>query len=230
MEYHRVNQLDALLLDKFYQEKILEKVLKGFPYDNLKRFLASIAIRTLYFYSSLWTKSTTEGNTIYNLNYIRPGIASLFVHYLAEIFSLICENFESKLGSGIMIWNLASLANWVIFLIKGDYRSLPERIGQVRMELRNKEKSLNIDYFYTQRAIFFNILSDAAKVILPQLQLERVLQYFNSEANLMAESGDACIICGDEEIVSPCGFSGCSHTACYYCYMEAGKNCSQCGK
>jgi hypothetical protein len=96
------------------------------------------------------------------------------------------------------------------------------------MKLRNPQKPLNIDYFYTKRAIFFNVLSDTAKAVLPQIQLDRILQFFNSEANILAETGDACVVCGDEEMVSPCKFVGCAHSACYYCFVGCGRSCEQC--
>ena len=228
MEFGKVNQLDAMLLDGFYQEKIIERVLKSYPFDKKKRFLAAGVIKTIYLFSGLWSGKSTEGNQIYNIVYLKPSTLFLILHYFSELFQVFVENFQEQAGAFGTTWNILSLLNWVLFLAGGRFRTLSERIGRVQLPLANPKSFLNIDYFYTKRAIFFQVLSDTAKILIPEVQLERVLSFFNSEANILAESGEACAVCGEEDIVSPSKFMNCVHTACYYCYCSVNSLCPQC--
>lgn len=228
MEFGKVNQLDALLLDQFYQDKIIEKALKSYPFDRNKKVVAAAVVRTIYLFSGLWTGRSTEGNQVYNVMYVRPSVLFLALHYGFEIFQLVVEYFRDKVGIVATLWDFLCLANWASFLTGGKYRTLPERFGKVILPLQNPQRPLNIDYFYTKRAIFFQVLSDTANSIVPFVQLERILSYFNSEANILADTGEACIVCGEEDIVSPCKYSSCIHTACYYCFSQSINKCPQC--
>lgn len=228
MEFGKVNQLDALILDQFYQDKIIEKTLKNYPFDRNKKVVVAAVVRTVYLFSGLWTGRSTEGNQIYNVMYVKPSLFFVVLHFVLEIFQLAVENFRDKTGLVGTVWDCLCLANWASFLTGGKYRTLPERFGKVQLPLQSPQRPLNIDYFYTKRAIFFQVLSDTASAVVPFVQLERILSYFNSEANILAETGDACVVCGEEDMVSPCKFLSCVHSACYYCYSQSLYKCPQC--
>lgn len=228
MEFGKVNQLDAMILDRFYQEKIIDRILKCYPFDKNKRLVTAGVIKSIYLFSGLWSGKPTEGNQIYNICYVKPSMLFLILHYFSELFQIFVENFHERSGVIGTIWNIFCLFNWASFLSGGKYRTLPERIGQVQLPLLNPKSYLNIDYYFTKRAIFFQVVSDTAKIIIPEVQLERVLSFFNSEANILADSGEACVVCGEEDIVCPSKFMNCVHTACYYCFCVVNMNCPQC--
>lgn len=225
----KVNQLDSLLLDNFYQELICQQILKPFPFDSFKAFLGTSVVRTAHLYSGLWRGQDTQGNSIYNTTYKLPSRPWLFIHYFFEIFQILNNTFKEQLGRIHTFWNLVLFINWVLFLLTSKYRTLAERLGQVLILAKNPEKRLSIDYMYTQRAVFFAIVSDTIKALMPYMKINSLLKFLNDESNLVSEGDDYCVVCDAEEIVSPMFFNGCSHIACYVCWQgKVEKSCPRC--
>ncbi|OMJ80918.1 hypothetical protein SteCoe_18727 [Stentor coeruleus] len=225
----KVNQLDSLLLDSFYQDLICQQLLKPFPFDSIKTFFSISLVKTAYLYSGLWHGKDTQGNIIYNTTYKLPSNPWLFIHYFFEIFQILNITFKEHLGRIHTLWNLALFINWVLFLITSKYRNLAERLGKILILSKDPEKRLNIDYMYTQRAVFFAIVSDTIKAIMPYLKINSLLKFLNDESNLISDGSDYCVVCDAEEIVSPMYYNGCSHIACYVCWQgRVGKGCPRC--
>ena len=213
----KVNQLDSYLLDNLYESIISDQILKAFPFDSLKRVLVKILVKTAYLLRSLWKRNTSQGNEIYNLIYISPPTAYLALHYLLEVFHIIHSNYKEHLGLLAKAWNLGILGNWVLFLLTGKHRTLMERIGRVELRPKDPQKRLNIDYMYTQRALFFQIVTDALRGALPYLKIDSIVKFLNDEISLSRNEEDVCAVCGEEDVVSPVRFKNCQHMACYVC-------------
>ena len=105
-----------------------------------------------------------------------------------------------------------------MFLITGRYRTLMERLGKVLLVATDPNKKLSIDYTYTQRIIFFSIVTDTMKAVLPYLKIDTLMKFLNDEINLNISDNDFCIVCKEEDIVTPIKFQNCQHLACYVCF------------
>jgi Pex2 / Pex12 amino terminal region len=214
----KVNQLDSHLLDRFYQNIISDQILKPFPFDTEKKFLVKVLVKTVYLYQTLWKNSQSQGNKIYNLSYSMPSNKYLAVHYILEVFHILHSCYKDNIGTISKIWNLGILANWVLFLVTGKYRTLMERLGKVSLFPTDPSRKLKVDYMYTQRVLFFQVLTDTIKTIIPYLKIESLIRFFNDELSFKRSSEDSCIICGEEDVVSPIRYSNCRHLACYICH------------
>ena len=228
MAFSKVNQIDGMFLDVFYQNSIIEQLLKPFPFDNLKRTVVEIVVKTAYLAKGLWLDKQTEGNRIYNLTYMKPNRSFLFIHLLAEIFNIIHKIYKERLGVGFKIWNACIFINWLLFLLTQKYRTAAERLGKVMLMAKDPEKMLNIDYSYSNRVLFFKILSDTIKTVLPFLKIDSLLKFVYSEISYGGSDSSGCIICDSEDVVSPSSFKSCSHIACYICLKSS--NSSKCPK
>ena len=104
-----------------------------------------------------------------------------------------------------------------------------ERLGKVSLMTIDPNKKLNIDYMYTQRVIFFQVLSDTIRTVIPFLKIESILRFLSDEISFGNRDEENCVVCGEETIVSPMKYLNCQHHACYLCYSGLSeKICSRC--
>lgn len=217
------------MLDSLYENIIADQFLKPFPFDLSKRVVVKTMVKTVYLLRSLWTNKATQGNDIYNLVYISPALPYLVLHYISEVFHIIHTSYKDRLGLLSKLWNLAILLNWLSFLISGKYRTTMERLGKIQLLPKVQNKRLNLDYTFTQRATFFQIITDTLRVVIPYLKIETFVKFLNDEINLTRNENETCVVCGEEEIVSPVGFRNCQHLACYVCFKGIKKEkCVRC--
>ena len=67
-----------------------------------------------------------------------------------------------------------------------------ERLGKVSLMTIDPNKKLNIDYMYTQRVIFFQVLSDTIRTVIPFLKIESILRFLSDEISFGNRDEENC--------------------------------------
>ncbi|CAG9328962.1 PEX2 [Blepharisma stoltei] len=230
MSTYKVSQLDAYFLDKIYHQFIKEQFLKPFAYSGWIKIAIEIGIMTFYQYFTLWKGANTPGNKLYNVKYQFSGSFALkMIHYSLECLNILIGIIKEKSPAAHRLWSLGVGANWITFLIFGKYRTLMERFGKISLELINPEARRNVNYSYTNRILIFQIITDTMRAVLPMLKIDQILRFFFDEISLSYEGDQSCVICGEEDVVTPQHLGSCQHLACYVCISKSKqKACPRC--
>lgn len=128
-----------------------------------------------------------------------------------------------------MVYKTVQVINLLLFLQKGYYPSVLERLFGLRHTSSNPGKARILSYAYFTRELLWHGFAELLAFILPLINL----QYFHSIVRKLipsssednSEASDdpgltfvlqtTCVVCNSHPIL-PHGF-GCHHLACYYC-------------
>lgn len=129
---------------------------------------------------------------------------------------------------------LASVANLLVFLRRGVYRSISERVLGARLVLQQASMARALSFEYLNRQLVWQELSELLLFLLPLLNVtqlrRRLLDHLPriaafgagslSGSAVSPEGGAAssvCGICSSSAILQPYAGQPCGHYFCYYC-------------
>ena len=118
-------------------------------------------------------------------------------------------------------YKIATLINFLIFLIHGKYRNLIERILSIKLAYIKSNFNRQISYDFMTQQLLWHGLSEFMLFILPLINFKGIIQFFKSifQNNINHTSNiisNKCPICHNNPINMPYK-SSCSHIFCYYC-------------
>ena len=270
----RVNQLDASQLDdelsNLLQQQFID-LLRGLPFSSLlskiKPELQALVRISLWRWS-VWKSGATFGQLMLGLRYSEVGKENatitarskwlLFlllvaaewakerVHLLASYLTTFTPGqIERGLSFIISLTQFAELCNFCIFLLKGQFPSLKERLFSLTMVPQRRQTLNQLNYEFTNREILWHGFSEFLFFILPQLNfftlrnwMRRITLFLKEKLGEQQGEGTMfslkeCSFC--EEIPILPRLASCGHVYCYYCVaanVKADRNypCSVCGK
>ena len=270
----RVNQLDATQLDSelshVLQHQFIE-LLRGLPFSSLSHVRPELEalIRILLWRWSVWKTGATFGQLMMDLRYSEIGKETatitarskwlLFlllvatewakerVHLLASYLTTFTPSqIERGLSFIMAVTQLAELCNFFIFLLKGQFPSLKERLLSLNMVPQRRQTLNQLDYEFTNREIMWHGFSEFLFFLLPQLNFFSLRNWMRRATLILKEkfgrhqegkdtllSLRECGFCEDLPVLPQ--FASCGHVYCYYCVaanVKADRNypCSVCGK
>ena len=232
----RVNQLDACELDDSLIEVLQHQFLEIFkPLQSIKcqQFMPEfkVLLRFAIWKYSVYDGSNTFGQGLMDLMYNRPLTSlhkgGLFVAVvLAEWLLDRCDLLTSKFchpSSVQWLTNWAtittktlSLLNFIMFLIRGHYPTLKERLLHLKMVPGRPQVLHDVSHSYLTRELLWHGFSEFVFFVLPHFNLFSLQNLSRRMLNVKAASDNTmCAFC--EGIPTMPHLSNCGHLYCYYC-------------
>jgi len=120
-------------------------------------------------------------------------------------------------------YKLLSMINFVLFLIKGEYRSIIDRILQMRLVYIHPGVSRTVNFDYMNRQLVWHGFTEFLLFLMPLINVEKIKSFINRKfstprSNLFLPA-NSCPICLADPINSPY-ISNCNHTFCYFCLKQ----------
>lgn len=138
------------------------------------------------------------------------------------------------------VFKLGSLANFIVFLRYGKYRSLLERVLRMRLVYQRVNMARAISFEYLNRQLVWHELSEVLLFLLPLINVGRLKRFVTHQlpqlkaaflpvagGGAARASGDSstdvpampgrCVICNGAEITVPFRADPCGHIFDYYC-------------
>ncbi|XP_064642443.1 peroxisome biogenesis factor 2-like [Lineus longissimus] len=118
-------------------------------------------------------------------------------------------------------WKVASLLNFLVFLLNGRYQLLVERILGIRAVFPRPQSVRQVGFDYVSRELLWHGFAEFLFFILPLINFRRIKSFlsqtFLPKSRTLGGRRDyqECTICG-EWPTNP-HHIGCSHVFCYYC-------------
>ncbi|GIL76324.1 hypothetical protein Vretimale_5869 [Volvox reticuliferus] len=129
---------------------------------------------------------------------------------------------------------LAAAVNSWAFLVRGDYRSLLERLVGARLVWRQAAMTRIISFEYLNRQLVWQELSEALLLLMPLVDITRLRRAAMrtlprperevaaapaaaASAAAAAAAAGPCPLCGSDEPLTAVIALPCRHTYCYYC-------------
>ena len=261
----RVSQLDATELDdellSVLQEQLVA-VLKVLPSTRLLRFkpelravlkalLWGYSVRSLgqtFGQSMLDIKYSTDATCTTTLSY-RHKWALLFlsvgVEWLRERFHLLVKlvlqshtprRVELILGYLTTAVNSLSLFNFTVFLLRGCYPTLSERLCGLLIAPSKPQTLRNMSYDYMNREILWHGFSEFLFFIIPHFNMFALRNWLH-RVTLSPTSSPVdysmCVFC--EKPPTRPSITQCGHVYCHYCLQancmaDSHFPCSVCGQ
>lgn len=264
----RVSQLDAQELDNEVIAIIknqLTKLLKYHKTNILVRYDPEVSaiLKLLVWKFSVLVHNSTIGQNILNLKYIsnkgetwmtqrqRILYAAILIglpwlkERLSDVLKVIgLMEIRSKIEK-LIEWTdislkIAALVNFLVFLQKGVYHSLVERVLGIQPVFPDKQGIRQVSFEFMTRELLWHGFSELLFFVLPLVNFQRVKNYLlrkvlpkdMSSQSTSKRNLTECGICGEwptnpQEI-------GCAHVFCYYCIQsnykaDPGYCCPLCG-
>lgn len=207
----------------------LELVIKAYIYRHtvLKKSqsIGQEILELKLYDSSCSAPSSTKQN-------IALGLIVILLPYLLS--RLGYKLFKSKTAENLETWiKMANLVNFVIFLTKGQYRSLQERALNVSCGYNSLSSAFNpVNYDFMSRELLWFTFAEFASFALPLINMRRVKntvsKWIKGSSNVKATSClirrtlkdiNVCSVCDD--VPTNAREIGCPHVFCYYCVMSS---------
>ena len=149
--------------------------------------------------------------------------------------TLLCEGIGEKHVIGIStrqlhtmesFLSMVRLVNHAVFILKGTYRTLPERILGASMLYSQQHADRTVSFEYLNRQLVWGEISELALFVLPLVNvsslrrtIERYLPGMKGVEVAKSYQGDpsACPVCGSSISPVSCTALPCGHHFCYYC-------------
>lgn len=260
----RVSQLDATELDddllSVLQDQLLA-IFKVLPSTRVLQFKPELraALKAVLWWCSLRPKGQTYGQEMLNIQYstdaarttrlsVRHKLTLLVlgvgVEWIKERFhvlgSLISRSaaprrLETLLGYFSATVNTLSLLNFTVFILRGSYPTLQDRLAGLHMAPSSPQTLRNLTYDYMNREILWHGFSEFIFFILPHFNVFAIRNWLNRAALSPPSSPtdhSVCVFC--EKTPTRPSVTQCGHVYCYYCLQAncmADKrfSCSACG-
>jgi len=156
------------------------------------------------------------------------------------------EQWWSAMEATDKAYRVASLANFLFFLVDGRYRSLADRVLKMRLVPARNESVRAVSFELINQQLLFEGFSEVLLVVLPLIDWSAFLRLFVKWRNLIkrfllwivpkrfseavfgpqaqetttAEPGAdgwKCVACGESPAVMPHQALPCKHVYCYFC-------------
>ncbi|GLI64871.1 hypothetical protein VaNZ11_008258, partial [Volvox africanus] len=133
-------------------------------------------------------------------------------------------------------FTLAAAVNSWVFLSRGDYRSLLERLVGARLVWRQAAMNRIISFEYLNRQLVWQELSEALLLLMPLVDIARwrraalralprpepvaapaVAATASASASTAVAAAGPCPLCGSDDLLTSVVALPCRHTYCYYC-------------
>ncbi|NXS91736.1 PEX2 factor, partial [Jacana jacana] len=143
-------------------------------------------------------------------------------------------------GAGLV--KLCGLVNFLIFLQKGNFATLTERVLGIRSVFCKPQSVRQVGFEYMNRELLWHGFAEFLIYLLPLVNLQKLKLKLSSwslpvaglpeGANPLAAEGRECSLCGDWPTLPHT--IGCPHLFCYYCIksnylVDMYFTCPKCG-
>ncbi|XP_064611389.1 peroxisome biogenesis factor 2-like [Liolophura sinensis] len=267
----RISQLDASELDQELYSLVKSQILKTFKYHKTN-ILSKVDpeinafLKLLIWRFSTYASGATIGQQILGIKYKdivgsqwmsrsqKIWLATILIgcpwlqERLSAILHLIGLNKYSDwasrmVGHAELAAKLGSLLNFLIFLSRGCYSSLTERMLGIRSHFPQRQGLRQVSFDFMTREIMWHGFSEFLFFVLPLVNYQRIKNFLQRHVmhSPSRECGrhrtrtdlHQCAVCG-EWPVNPQEI-GCVHVFCYYCIQSNFKadnsfSCTSCGQ
>ncbi len=272
----RVNQLDATELDEELTGILESQFLNIFKLLPSSRLLClqpelKALVRLLIWKTSIWSRGQSFGQQMMDLKYSLGGKQfspitlrykiSLFVLAVltewvkdrSDLFSKLAPSLSlssgQKLLNGVLtITRVLSLINFILFLLRGSYPTLKERLLGLSMVPVRPQTLRQMSYEYMNREILWHGFSEFIFFVVPHFNLFVLRNWFRrclkfrfparvestrSSTGLRSSDFLSCSFC--ESTPTMPYATDCGHVYCYYCLRancmaDGGFPCAACGR
>ena len=243
-----------------------------------------LALSLVLFKFSIWDKNASYGAMLQNLEYRNVkngggpmtkrqkglyGLGTFGVAYLLSRLDTVILSQEGRDGSRIgekirnylgniqTVHAALSLVNFLVFLTRGTYRTILDRLLGVNLAVKNRTASREVSFEFQNRQLVWHAFTEFLLFIVPLLHLPRLLRkiarYLESTKGGVGNKGELrdlpiekCAICfhgqgssinESTDIVNPYrGDCECRALYCYTCLVSEliagegeGWTCLRCG-
>ena len=157
------------------------------------------------------------------LNVVLPYAASKFrSHQLEHRWSEADDwrqTAERRFGQLEAAVKVATVVNFLLFLFRGRYPSLSDRIAGLKLRLLEPElRGRSVAFDFMNRQLVWKGLTDFLLFFAPLISLSRLqIAFRTSNPSLKPNE---CGICGTIPANLPHGASECRHKSCYFCIAQ----------
>jgi peroxin-2 len=114
-------------------------------------------------------------------------------------------------------WKALSLVNFIVFLCRGKYRTLIERVLRMRLVYIESRVLRQISFEFLNQQLLWQGMSEFMLFLMPLINFNWFIMVFrNVFVNPVAREIRGCGICNSEDITMP-HVTPCGHLYCYYC-------------
>ena len=261
----RVSQLDATELDdelfSVLQEQLVA-VFKVLPSTRLLQFKPELraALKALLWWYSVRSSGQTFGQAMLDIQYSKDAtcittlsfrhklallLLSVGVEWLRERFHFLVglvsrsptpRRVELILGYLTAAINSLSLFNFTVFLLRGCYPTLSERLCGLLVAPSNPQAPRNLSYDYMNREILWHGFSEFLFFILPHFNVFALRNWLHRVALSPSSSQtdySMCVFC--EKAPTMPSVTQCGHVYCHYCLQancmaDSHFSCCVCGQ
>lgn len=268
VEALRVSQLDSTLLDLEILQLIQNQWSKAFKYCKLNKIAAvqpelEAMIALVICKYTLLSRDATLGQELLDISYLHQStkcpnsyraklifaLVTTGGRYLQDrmfdVLNLVSLNHNDKVIK-FLHWletsiKIASLTNFLVFLRRGHYQLLLERILGFRAYFTKQPTLRQLSYEYMNRELLWHGFAEFLFFLLPLINVQRLKNSIKkvfrpavpTSASPPSQKDMAyCVVCA----LPPCvpHTMGCRHVFCYYCIMgnvlaDARFSCPECG-
>nr|XP_022342050.1 peroxisome biogenesis factor 2-like [Crassostrea virginica] len=250
----RVSQLDAAELDGEVVHIIKAQLNKLFKYHKSNILVTydpevSALIKTLIWRFSIYAHDSTIGQQILNLKYsgadpqtswmsrrqkILYGLILIVCPWLRERADNLVElaglsQYHAKVRK-LLKWldiglKLAAVWNFLVFLQRGVYQTLTERVLGVQATFPDRQGMRQVSFEYMTRELLWHGFSEFLFFTLPLINFQRVKNFVRR--HILPRQDDSsqdglrvmeCAVC--EDVPTNPQEIGCPHLFCYYCIQS----------
>lgn len=190
-------------------------------------------------------KASCEGPALFRHQRVMYGLGAVALRYAWQRagHALAASQLDSESESS---WNrqlwkvyraaesvhrITALANFIVFLRHGKYRSVLERLIGARLVYAQPSAPRILSFEYLNRQLVWHEISELLLFTLPLVNVSTVKralkQYLprlpmlsldtNMHSQYQQRNANSCGVCGTTEILTPYLAQPCGHTFCYYC-------------
>ncbi|KAI8803964.1 Pex12 amino terminal region-domain-containing protein [Cladochytrium replicatum] len=143
-------------------------------------------------------------------------------------------------------YRAVSLLNLLVFLVKGRYRSIWDRLLGMRLMYARRETTRQVSYDFMNRQLVWNAFTEFLLFLVPlvnlnriQSQLQTMLSFGTGSKSRLSLPPNMCAICHRDDVSPAIAHTpyetNCGHVYCYYCIRTAllqdpSFACLQCGQ
>lgn len=124
------------------------------------------------------------------------------------------------------IVSILQFFNYAVFILKGQYRSLVQRVLGIKMKFIDPDNKRILNFSLMNRMLVWRVYQFFLKNMLPhafslfQGPLKNVFYLSSYLQPESSQDGKDCVFCSSPSPVSPRQILPCKHRACYYCHIE----------
>lgn len=267
----RISQLDALELNKALEQLVWSQFTQcfhGFKPGLLAHVEPEVkALLWLFLWRfTVYSKNATVGQSVLNIQYkndlsskSQPPSKSQKLWYAActiggtwleeRCYDLFRNHHLASFGKvkqclnfTIGLLKLGGLINFLIFLQRGKFATLTERLLGIRSVFCKPQSAREVSFEYMNRELLWHGFAEFLIFLLPLINIYKLKAKLsswcipltgapNSESTLAA-SGKECSLCGEWPTMPHT--IGCEHIFCYYCVkssflFDINFTCPKCG-